>query len=197
MRSVLGLALVLLASQARAAGLPEFEGPLSEFLIFAAAHPPRKAVPPTPAPAPERVTDAATWARLLERARSRPTVVQAVRAGDTDYEVSVVVLTGAAADAGQRCPAEMSPRVSLFVARAVRGPGGEVYPARLTVQCVGAALTRQEASADAGEDGVIRDFGAYDPVTDKILSSGKARLTPAQKARFDALVAGAVARLLD
>lgn len=191
---LMGLVLVLFAARARAAGLPDFEGPLSELLILAAAHPPRKAAPPPP---PERVTDAATWARLLERARLRPTAVQEVRAGNTDYEVSVVVLTGAAADAGQRCPAEMSPRVSLFVARAVRGPGGEVYPARLTVQCVGAALTRQEASVDAGEDGVIRDFGAYDPVTDKILSFGKARLTPAQKARFDALVAGAVARLLD
>jgi len=190
-----GLALFLYAAQARAAGLPEFEGPLSELLILAAAHPPRKAVPPSPAP--QRVTDAATWTRLLERARSRPTVVQEVRAGNTDYEVSVVVLTGAAADAGQRCPMDMSPRVSLFVARAVRGPGGEIYPARLTVQCVGTALTRQEATVDADEGGLILDFGAYDPVSEKILLFGKAKLTPAQKARFDALLAGAVARLLD
>lgn len=186
------VALVLCAAPARASGLPEFEGPLSELLILAAARPPRKAVPPPPAP--ERAADAATWARLMDRAHSRSTLVQEVRAGNTDYKVFVVVVNKGVE--GQPCPRDMTPRVSLFVARVVRGPGGEVYPARLTVQCVGAALTRQEASVDADEDGLIRDFGAYDPASEKILQFGKAKLTPAQKARFDALIAGAVALLL-
>ena len=141
-----------------------------------------------------RVTDDATWARLTERARRRPTKVESISVGATTYEVSVVVLTTAAVD-GQ-CSAGMTPRVSFYLARPLNGPGGEVYPARLTVQCVSAELTRDEAAVDAGFDGGIRDGSLYDPVTGKILTLDKAKLPPAQKARLDALLAGAVARLL-
>ena len=143
------------------------------------------------APRP-RVADDATWARLLERARLRPTSTQTLSVGATEYEVSVVVLAGRHA-----CPAGMAPRVSLFAARALRGPGGEVYPARLTVQCAGEALTRDEAAVDAGYDGAIRDGSLYDPASEKILSLEKPKLTPAQQARLDGLLAGAAARLLE
>jgi hypothetical protein len=142
-----------------------------------------------------RVADDAAWARLTERARQRPTSVDKVSVGATEYEVSVVVLPVAAVE-GQ-CPADMSPRVSFYLARPLSGPGGEVYPARLTVQCVGTALTREEAAVDAGFDGGIRDGSLFDPASGKILPLDKAKLTPAQKARLDALLAGAVARLLE
>lgn len=141
-----------------------------------------------------RVTDDATWARLTERARLRPTTVETISVGAAAYEVSVVAMATAAVT-GQ-CPAEMSPRVSFYLARPLNGPGGEVYPARLTVQCVSAELTRDEAAVDAGFDGGIRDGSLYDPATGKILTLDKAKLTPAQKARLDALLQGAVARLL-
>lgn len=142
-----------------------------------------------------RVADDATWARLTERARLRPTAIERLSVGATEYEVFVVTLPVAAVE-GQ-CPAEMSPRASFYLARPLSGPGGEVYPARLTVQCVSAAHTRDEAAVDAGLDGGIRDGALYDPASGKILQLEKARLTPAQRARLDALIAGAVARLLD
>lgn len=142
-----------------------------------------------------RVADDATWARLVERARQRPTATSALKVGATEYEVSAVVLAVEAIE-GQ-CPAEMSPRVSFYFARVLSGPGGEVYPARLTVQCVGTATTRVEAAVDAGFDGGIRDGSLYDSTSGKILTLDKARLTPAQKARLDALLAGAAARLLE
>jgi hypothetical protein len=141
-----------------------------------------------------RVTDDATWARLTERARLRPTTVETISVGATDYEVFVVVLATAAVE-GQ-CPGAMTPRVSFYLARPRSGPGGEVYPARLTVQCVSTELTRDEAAVDAGFDGGIRDGSLYDTATRKILTLDRARLTPAQKARLAALIAGAVARLL-
>lgn len=141
-----------------------------------------------------RVTDDATWARLTERARLRPTQVESISVGATSYEVSVVILSTAAVD-GQ-CSEGMSPRVSFYLARPLNGPGGEVYPARLTVQCASAELTRDEAAVDAGFDGGIRDGSLYDPASGKILTLDKAKLTPAQKARLDALLQGAVARLL-
>lgn len=78
----------------------------------------------------------------------------------------------------------------------MRGPGGEVYPARLTVQCVSAEFTRQEAAVDLGLDGGIRGGTLYDPAANRFLDLEKAKLTPAQKARLDALLAGAVARLI-
>jgi hypothetical protein len=142
-----------------------------------------------------RVTDDATWARLTERARLRPTKVETIAVGAAFYEVSVVVLSTAAVD-GQ-CPEGMSPRVSFYLARPLNGPGGEVYPARLTVQCVSTELTRDEAAVDAGFDGGIRDGSLYDAATGKIIALEKAKLTPAQKARLDALLRGAVARLLE
>lgn len=142
-----------------------------------------------------RVTDDAIWTRLMERARLRPTATSTMTVGATRYEVSAVVVAAAAVE-GQ-CPAEMSPRVSFYAARVLSGPGGEVYPARLTVQCVGTAMTREEAAVDAGFDGGIRDGSLYDAASGKILTLDKAKLTPAQKARLDALLAGAVARLLD
>lgn len=142
-----------------------------------------------------RVTDDATWARLTERARLRPTAIERLSVGATEYEVFVVTLPVAAVE-GQ-CPAEMGPRASFYLARPLSGPGGEVYPARLTVQCVSAAHTRDEAAVDAGVDGGIRDGALYDAASGKIITLDKAKLTPAQKARLDALVAGAVARLLD
>lgn len=141
-----------------------------------------------------RVADDAAWTRLLERARARPTSTQTIRIGGSEYEVSAVTLD-AEAIPGQ-CPAGFSPRVSFYSARAVSGPGGEVYPARLAVSCASAELTRVEAAVDAGFDGGVRDGTLYDPATGKILTLDKARLTPAQKARLDALVAGAVERLL-
>lgn len=141
-----------------------------------------------------RVTDDATWARLSERARLRPTTVETIAVGATTYEVSVVTLSTSAVD-GQ-CPEGMTPRVSFYLARPLNGPGGEVYPARLTVQCASAELTRDEAAVDAGFDGGIRDGSLYDPASGKILTLDKAKLTPAQKARLDALLQGAVARLL-
>ncbi len=141
-----------------------------------------------------RVAEATTWDQLTERARSRPTSVEKLSVGTSEYEVSVVTLTVAAVE-GQ-CPAEMTPRVSFYLARTVSGPGGTVYPARLTVQCVSAAFTRQEAAVDTGLDGGIRDGTLYDPASNKFLTLDKAKLTPAQKARLDALLTGAVARLL-
>lgn len=141
-----------------------------------------------------RVADDATWARLTERARLRPTKVETIAVGSTSYEVSVVTLSTSAVD-GQ-CSAGMAPRVSFYLARPLSGPGGEVYPARLTVQCASAELTRDEAAVDAGFDGGIRDGSLYDTATGKILTLDKAKLTPAQKARLDALLQGAVARLL-
>lgn len=142
-----------------------------------------------------RVADDAAWARLTERVRQRPTKVETISVGATAYEVSSVAFAAAAVD-GQ-CPEGMSPRVSFYLARPLSGPGGEVYPARLTVQCAGAALTRDEAAVDAGFDGGIRDGSLYDAASGKVLALDKAKLTPAQKARLDALIAGAVARLLD
>lgn len=141
-----------------------------------------------------RVTDDATWARLTERARLRPTKIETIPVGATSYEVSVVVLETSAVD-GQ-CSEGGRPRVSFYLARPLNGPGGEVYPARLTVQCASAELTRDEAAVDAGFDGGIRDGSLYDPASGKILTLDKAKLTPAQKARLDALLQGAVARLL-
>jgi len=141
-----------------------------------------------------RVTDDATWARLTERARLRPTKVEAITVGATSYEVSVVALATAAVD-GQ-CSEGGSPRVSFYLARPLSGPGGEVYPARLTVQCASVELTRDEAAVDAGFDGGIRDGSLYDAASGKMLTLDKAKLTPAQKARLDALLQGAVARLL-
>lgn len=141
-----------------------------------------------------RVADDATWARLTERARLRPTRMESIPVGATVYEVSVLVVSTAAVE-GQ-CSAGMTPRVSFYLARPLNGPGGEVYPARLTVQCASTELTRDEAAVDAGFDGGIRDGSLYDPATGKILTLDKAKLTPAQKARLDALLRGAVARLL-
>lgn len=141
-----------------------------------------------------RVTDDATWARLTERARLRPTKVETIAVGPASYEVSVVILSTSAVD-GQ-CPEGGTPRVSFYLARPLSGPGGEVYPARLTVQCASTELTRDEAAVDAGFDGGIRDGSLYDPATGRILALDKAKLTPAQKARLDALLQGAVARLL-
>jgi hypothetical protein len=142
-----------------------------------------------------RVSDDATWARLMERARQRPTSVQKLTVGATEYEVFTVILAVAATQ--DQCTGGMTPRVSFYLARPLSGPGGEVYPARLTVQCVTPAHTREEAALDAGFDGTIRDGALYDPASGKILTFDKAKLTPAQKARLDALIAGAVARLLD
>lgn len=141
-----------------------------------------------------RVADDAVWVRLTERARLRPTSVEKLSVGATEYEVFAVVLAAEAVE-GQ-CPSGMSPRVSFYLARPLSGPGGEVYPARLTVQCVSAEHTRQEAAVDAGFDGGIRDGSLYDAASGKILTLDKAKLTPAQKARLDALIAGAVAKLL-
>jgi len=141
-----------------------------------------------------RAADAAAWARLTERARLRPTSVETLMIGANEYEVSVVAMQAAAVE-GQ-CSAGMTPRVSFYLARAVTGPGGEVYPARLTIQCAGADQTRPEAAVDMGFDGGIRDGTLRDPATGKFLTLDKAKLTPAQKARLDALLAGAVARLL-
>jgi hypothetical protein len=142
-----------------------------------------------------RAADATAWARLTERARLRPTSVEKLMVGANAYEVSVVALQSAAVE--RQCPAEMAPRVTFYLARPVTGPGGEVYPARLTVQCVSAEFTRQEAAVDMGLDGTIRDGTLYDPASNKFLTlDDKAKLTPKQKARLDALLAGAVARLL-
>lgn len=141
-----------------------------------------------------RVTDEASWARLTERARSRPTSVETIAVGANSYEVSVVTLATAAVD-GQ-CPEGMGPRVSFYLARPLSGPGGEVYPARLTVQCAGEERTRDEAAVDAGLDGSIRDGSLYDPASGRFIALEKAKLAPAQKARLEALLRGAVARLL-
>lgn len=140
-----------------------------------------------------RIADESNWTALTERAKIRPTRVERLVVGATEYQVFVVVLATEAVE-GQ-CPAEMSPRVSFYLARPKTGTGGEVYPARLTVQCVSDDLTRQEAAVDAGFDGAIRDWTLYDPAANKFLTMDKAKLTPRQKARLDALLAGAVAKL--
>ena len=188
---ILALALSACATGARASALPDFETPMAALVAAARAHPVPKAV----APPRERAADAGTWARLLERARLRPTTTQDVHAGQSDYKVFIVVLPKAVA--GQSCAPDMTPRVSFFVSQALRGPGGEVYPARLTVQCVGKAITREELAVDADEDGTIGDAVLYEPATGKILQTSKVKLTPAQKSRFDALLTGAVALLLE
>lgn len=141
-----------------------------------------------------RAADEAAWTRLTERARLSPTKVEKLSIGASEYEVSVITLQAEAVD-GQ-CPAEMTPRLSFYLARTVSGPGGTVYPARLTVQCVSEDFTRQEAAVDLGFDGGIRGGTLYDPALNKSLDLDKAKLTPAQKTRLDALLAGAVARLL-
>lgn len=141
-----------------------------------------------------RVAEETAWARLTERARQRPTSVEKLSVGESEYAVFVVTVATAAVE-GQ-CPAEMTPRMSFYFARAVSGPGGTVYPARLTIQCTSEEFTRQEAAVDAGFDGGIRGGTLYDPASNKFLDLEKAKLTPKQKARLDALIAGAVARLV-
>lgn len=141
-----------------------------------------------------RAADAPAWERLTERAKSDPTKVEKLSVGASEYEVSVLTLRAEAVE-GQ-CPAEMTPRVSFYLARTVSGPGGTVYPARLTVQCVSADFTRMEAGVDLGFDGGIRGGTLYDPAANKFVDLEKAKLTPAQKKRLDALLAGAVSRLL-
>lgn len=140
-----------------------------------------------------RAAEETAWARLTERARVRPTSVENLPVGESVYEVSVVTVSSAAVE-GQ-CPPEMTPRMSFYFARVVSGPGGTVYPARLTIQCASEEFTRQEAAVDAGFDGGIRGGTLYDPASNKFLDLEKAKLTPKQKARLDALLAGAVARL--
>lgn len=141
-----------------------------------------------------RAADAPTWERLTERAQRSPTKIEKLTVGDTAYQVFVVTLATAAVE-GQ-CPAEMLPRVTFYLAKPVTGPGGGVYPGRLTVQCASEEFTRQEASVDTGFDGGIRGGTLYDPAANKFLDLEKAKLTPKQKARLDALLAGAAARLL-
>lgn len=158
------------------------------FLLMLALAAPAEALPLG------RVAEETAWARLTERARLRPTSVEKLSVGDSEYEVFVVTMATAAVE-GQ-CPAEMAPRLSFYFSRAVSGPGGTVYPARLTVRCFSEEFTRQEAAVDAGFDGGIRGGTLCDPSSNKFLDLEKAKLTPAQKARLDALVAGAVARLL-
>lgn len=141
-----------------------------------------------------RAADPSMWDRLTERAQRSPTTVEKLTVGDTEYRVFVVTLATAAVE-GQ-CPAEMTPRMTFYLAKPVSGPGGGVYPGRLTVQCTSAEFTRQETSVDTGFDGGVRGGTLYDPASNKFLDLEKAKLTPKQKARLDALLAGAAARLL-
>jgi hypothetical protein len=62
---------------------------------------------------------------------------------------------------------------------------------------VGEAFSREELAVDAEADGAIADAVFNDPVAKKLLRLDKAKLTPAQKTRFDALLAGAVSGLLE
>lgn len=140
-----------------------------------------------------RAADAPAWERLAERAQRSPTTVEKLTVGETEYQVFVVTAATEAVE-GQ-CPAEMTPRMTFYLAKVVSGPGGTVYPARLTIQCTSAEFTRQEAAVDAGFDGGIRGGTLYDPSSNKFLDLEKAKLTPKQKARLDALLAGAVGRL--
>ncbi|MDD5627950.1 MAG: hypothetical protein PHU21_02720 [Elusimicrobia bacterium] len=192
MRTAAILAVLLLgAAPARAAGLPEFEARLAELrLSLLASAEAAKARRPPVRQGPERVTDPETWARMLAAARQRPTSVQDLRAGNSDFRVFAAVST--AAVAGQECAEGFQPRNALYVCEVLSGRPGAVYPARLVSDCVGPARTVPLLAVDADAEGFIQDSAFYDPGQGKALLPGRDRLSPAQVERFYALLAGLV-----
>lgn len=187
MRRILLLAALLFGSPAGAAGFLELEGSFLELRAMVLSAPPLRG-------APRRLTDEASWARLVERARSAPTFIQDLHAGESDFKVYVVVLDTAVA--GVQCEGGARPRLALFLAQVVKGPGGEVYPARLTAECVSASLTQLGFAVDADEKGFIKDELLFEPASGRIVNPPQDKLSPAQRARLDGAMADAVRLLL-
>jgi hypothetical protein len=187
--------LFCLVPGARAAGSAEFAASLTELRAAVLSQPLAlgavlKAKPKLAPKSAKRVTDPDTWAKLLASARQSPTLTQDLRVADTDYKVFVVVSRTAVA--GQECASGYAPRNALYVAQAVSGPGGAIYPVRLVSDCVGSTLTTVLFALDADAAGFIQDSALYDPVRGRFLNPSQGQLSPAQAARFDSIMAALV-----
>lgn len=198
MRSLWLLTALLVGSPAAAAGLPELEAAFSRLRSAVLSAPPLGGAFPlgqlqAPLP-PRRLTDEVLWARLVARVRSAPTLTQDLHAGESDFKVYIVLLERAVA--GQACAQGAKPRLAFYLAQTVKGRGGEVYPARLTFECVSSHLTQLGFAVDADENGFIKDELLFDPAAGRILNPPKNKLSAAQRAGFDASVADAVRLLL-
>ncbi len=173
------LLAVLLAAPASAAP-PDFEASLRELRTAVLAQPPLAAARPPAKPAAKpaaarRVTDAAAWTLLLDRARGQPTRVLEVRVGPNVYRVSVLVSDEPVED--RQCAEGSQARNTLFV---TDPPGTDVYPVRLTATCVGPAGTLDRLAGDADAAGGIKEMDLYDPSKDLFVHSATQPLTPAQ-----------------
>jgi hypothetical protein len=193
--SLLIAVLLFIATGVRAAGVSEFETSLAELRAAVLAQPlalgaALKAKPKLAPKSTKRVTDPDTWAKMISRAVQSPTLTQDLRVADTDYKVFVVVSRTAVA--GQECASGYAPRNAFYVAQAVSGPGGAIYPVRLVSDCVGPTLTSALFALDADAGGFIQDSALYDPMKGQSLDPSQDKLSPAQAARFDSFLAALV-----
>ena len=191
---------LLCATAAGASGLPEFEAPLAGLRAAVLSRPlvlggALKAKPKLAPKSTRPVTDPGTWARMLERARRSPTLTQDLRVADTDYKVFVVVSESVVP--GQGCASGFQPRNALYVAQAVNGPGGAIYPVRMVSDCVGPSLTLELFALDADAAGLVQDSALYDPVKGKSLNPSQDQMSQAQAARFESYMAGMVRLFAD
>lgn len=160
----LGISLCLLACALAAAAEDWTPYRQAETLVAAQAERTAAAAPArsqqAPADAVVKVADDATWARLIQRAESRPTRIQKAHAGGADFTVYVV--ESRVPLAGQDCPEGTTAQNALYVSKASDGISKVLYPVRITAVCKDAYEVRDSFSLNADRDGTILDLTVYD-----------------------------------
>lgn len=129
----------------------------------APAQPPAEAPSHPSAPTPNlgRIADENVWNQLLNRALKHPTQTQPLRVGRTDYTV-YIVHSDTPVD-WEICPKETTVRNTLYVAKTLDGPGGDVNPVRVTAVCMARDGARNSFEVDADMEGRILSAETYDP----------------------------------
>jgi hypothetical protein len=99
------------------------------------------------------VAEPAVWARLIERAK-RFGEPDLIAVGGVSYRYRI--LETSAAVAGQRCPAGTGVVNTLYVFEGIpEQPGEQLYPARITAECISDFGALEVLSVDADVDGRI------------------------------------------
>lgn len=104
--------------------------------------------------------DDALWQRLMTRAVRRPTRMQTAQIGPALYKIFVV--RSATPVPEQKCPEGTRPSNTFFVSKPAEGPGGDVYPVRLRVACVGGQGIEGSFTLNAELDGTMLDWSLLD-----------------------------------
>lgn len=118
----------------------------------AALRKPRR-TPQTHAAKPVFVADEATWARLVARGKRSPDIEVVTLAG-VDYRFHV--LDTSQPVSGQKCAAGTVVDNTLYVYDGLpQAPGAELYPVRLSAECVNDLGAPDALSVDAEVDGKI------------------------------------------